>query len=54
MKPPENVVIQTEGLKKDYELGAETVHALRGVDLVIERNEFVAIMGPRVPGNPPC
>jgi putative ABC transport system ATP-binding protein len=36
----------TSGLKRDYELGAEVVHALRGVDLVINRNEFVAVMGP--------
>jgi putative ABC transport system ATP-binding protein len=41
-----DAVIRTEGLKKDYELGAETVHAVRGVDLVIGRGEFVAIMGP--------
>lgn len=39
-------VIRTQGLKKHYILGAETVRALRGVDLVIERNEYVAIMGP--------
>jgi putative ABC transport system ATP-binding protein len=39
-------VIRTEGIKKDYELGAEVVHAVRGVDLVIERGEFVAVMGP--------
>jgi putative ABC transport system ATP-binding protein len=39
-------VILTEGLRKDYVLGAETVHALRGVDLRVERNEYVAIMGP--------
>jgi putative ABC transport system ATP-binding protein len=39
-------IIKTVGLKKDYELGAETVHALRGVDLVVERNEYIAIMGP--------
>jgi putative ABC transport system ATP-binding protein len=39
-------MIRTERLKKDYQLGAETVHALRGVDLVIKRNEYVAIMGP--------
>jgi putative ABC transport system ATP-binding protein len=39
-------VIRTEGIKKDYELGAEIVHAVRGVDLVIHRGEFVAVMGP--------
>jgi putative ABC transport system ATP-binding protein len=39
-------VIRTEGLKKDYVLGAEVVRAVRGVDLVIGRGEFVAIMGP--------
>jgi putative ABC transport system ATP-binding protein len=41
-----DVIIRTEGLKKDYVLGAETVHAVRGVDLEIRRGEFVAIMGP--------
>jgi putative ABC transport system ATP-binding protein len=41
-----DAVIHTQGLKKDYVLGAETVHALRGVDLVVPRNEYVAIMGP--------
>jgi putative ABC transport system ATP-binding protein len=39
-------IIRTEGLQKHYVLGAETVRAVRGVDLVIERGEFVAIMGP--------
>ena len=41
-----DVIIRTEGLKKDYVLGAETVHAVRGVDLEIRRGEFVAVMGP--------
>ncbi|HEX6640314.1 MAG TPA: ABC transporter ATP-binding protein [Thermoanaerobaculia bacterium] len=41
-----DAIIRTEGLRKDYELGAETVRALRGVDLQIQRNEYVAIMGP--------
>lgn len=41
-----DVIIRTEGLKKDYVLGAETVHAVRGVDLEICRGEFVAVMGP--------
>jgi putative ABC transport system ATP-binding protein len=39
-------VIQVRGLEKHYDVGAETVRALRGVDLVIGRNEYVAIMGP--------
>jgi len=42
----QHAVIRTENLKKEYVLGAETVRALRGVDLVVERNEYVAIMGP--------
>jgi putative ABC transport system ATP-binding protein len=39
-------VIRTEGLRKEYHLGAEVVRALRGVDLTVEKNEYVAIMGP--------
>ena len=39
-------IIKTVGLKKDYELGAETVRALRGVDLIVQKNEYIAIMGP--------
>ncbi|HIB00143.1 MAG TPA: ATP-binding cassette domain-containing protein, partial [Gemmatimonadetes bacterium] len=39
-------MIRTEGLVKDYVLGAETVHAVRNVDLEIAAEEFVAVMGP--------
>jgi putative ABC transport system ATP-binding protein len=39
-------VIKTEALTKVYEMGAEQVHALRGVDLEIHKGEYVAIMGP--------
>jgi putative ABC transport system ATP-binding protein len=39
-------IIRTQGLTKHYVLGAETVRAVRGVDLEIGREEFVAIMGP--------
>ncbi len=45
-RSPADAVIAIEGLRKDYEIGAEVVRALRGVDLVIERNEYAAIMGP--------
>ncbi len=41
-----DAVIRTIGLTRDYPMGGETVRALRGVDLEIPRNEFVAIMGP--------
>jgi putative ABC transport system ATP-binding protein len=41
-----DVVIRVEGLRKDYKMGAEVVRALRGVDLIIRRNEYVAVMGP--------
>ncbi len=44
--PPDDAVILTRKLTKDYELGVETIHALRDLDLQINRNEFVAIMGP--------
>lgn len=41
-----DIIIRTEGLTKDYVLGAETVHAVRGVDIEIRKGEFVAVMGP--------
>ncbi len=41
-----DLVIQMRELRRQYEMGAEVVHALRGVTLGIRRNEYVAIMGP--------
>jgi putative ABC transport system ATP-binding protein len=43
---PADAVIVSRALTRDYVMGAEVVHALQGVDLVIRRNEYVAIMGP--------
>jgi putative ABC transport system ATP-binding protein len=42
---PEDVIV-VQNLKRHYVMGSETVQALRGVDLTIRRNEFVALMGP--------
>ena len=39
-------LIQLTDLARLYEMGTETVHALRGVSVGIERGEYVAIMGP--------
>ncbi len=43
---PRDAVIVTRNLQRDYDMGGEVVRALRGVDLVIRKNEMVAIMGP--------
>ena len=44
--PDKEWVIVTRGLKREYDMGGEIVRALRGVDVAIRRNEYVAIMGP--------
>ncbi|HEY1264570.1 MAG TPA: ABC transporter ATP-binding protein [Terriglobales bacterium] len=43
--PGTRKVIQVEEIHKYYELGESRVHALRGVSVLIERGEFVAVMG---------
>ena len=44
--PGTDWVIVSRGLKREYDMGGEVVRALRGVDLAIARNEYVAIMWP--------
>ena len=44
--PDPKWVIVTRGIKREYDMGGEIVRALRGVDVAIARNEYVAIMGP--------
>jgi len=44
MSPP--VLIRLSGLTREYRMDAETVYALRGIDLELASNEYVAIMGP--------
>ncbi len=41
-----DAIIRLKGLTREYQMGTERVLALRGVDLEIARNEYVAIMGP--------
>jgi putative ABC transport system ATP-binding protein len=43
---PRDAMIVTRNLQREYDMGGEVVRALRGVDVTIRKNEFVAIMGP--------
>ncbi len=43
---PRDAVIVTRNLQREYDMGGEVVRALRGVNLTIRKNEFVAVMGP--------
>jgi putative ABC transport system ATP-binding protein len=46
VRPPGPLVIDIENITKNYVMGEEIVHALRGVSLQIHRNEYLAVMGP--------
>jgi putative ABC transport system ATP-binding protein len=46
MDVPRDAVIVTRNLQREYVMGSEVVRALRGVDVTIRKNEFVAVMGP--------
>src|SRR3954471_19882580 len=45
-RQPVQPIVQVRGLRKDFQLGDQWVHALRGVDLDIPMGQFIAIMGP--------
>ncbi|MEO7724339.1 MAG: ABC transporter ATP-binding protein [Chthoniobacterales bacterium] len=45
-RTPGPLVIDIENITKEYVMGEETIHALRGVTLQIRRTEYLAIMGP--------
>src|SRR5262245_20784827 len=47
---PREAMIKTDNLWKTYVMGDEEIHALRGVSFEIQRNEYVAIIGPSGPG----
>jgi putative ABC transport system ATP-binding protein len=46
LRPAGALVIEIEGVTKLYKMGEEIIHALRGIDLRIHRNEYLAVMGP--------
>jgi putative ABC transport system ATP-binding protein len=46
VRPRGPVVIRIEQIRKEYLMGETTVRALKGVDLLVHRNEYMAIMGP--------
>lgn len=41
----DNHIIRVENLRRDFQVGGETVHALRGVTFSVAKGEFVTIMG---------
>jgi putative ABC transport system ATP-binding protein len=45
-RPHGPLVIEIENVTKEYQMGTELIHALRGVSMKIYRNEYLAIMGP--------
>lgn len=44
--PTTDAILQLRGITRDFKLGAQTVHVLKGIDLDIAKNEYVALMGP--------
>ena len=50
-RPKGEPVIRIEAIGKEYAMGDTTIRALRGIDLLIHRNEYLAIMGRPVAGN---
>src|SRR5258708_6744588 len=46
IRPKGNLVIRIHQITKEYEMGYTTIRALKGVDLLIHCNEYLAIMGP--------
>ena len=41
-----NAILQLRGITRDFKMGAQTVHVLKGINLDIFKNQYVALMGP--------
>ena len=41
-----NAILQLRGITRDFKMGAQIVHVLKGIDLYIFKNQYVALMGP--------
>ena len=41
-----NAILQLRGITRDFKMGAQIVHVLKGIDLDIFKNQYVALMGP--------
>lgn len=39
-------IIEIKGITRDFQMGTETVNVLKGIDLTINKGEYVALMGP--------
>ena len=48
--PTTDAILQLRGITRDFKLGSQTVHVLKGIDLDIGKNEYVALMGPSCSG----
>ena len=46
MSTQEDIIVKARGVTKVYTMGAEKVHALRGIDLDVRRGEYLSILGP--------
>lgn len=44
--PTTDAILQLRRITRDFKLGSQTVHVLKGIDLDIGKNEYVALMGP--------
>jgi putative ABC transport system ATP-binding protein len=47
-------LFKLKGLEKEYQVGNQYIHALRGIDLQIERGDYMVIWGRQAVASPPC